>query len=482
MPGFAFDLMESPVDWQFHLRAPSTICQFTDDKTCNMPRGKMLGGSSSINWMYVIRGDPDDFDEWARAGNDGWSYEDVLPYFKKFEGNQNEQIASAENGEYHGADGPVKITSPPLTSLDDIVISLLKGSGVEFVDDLAVGKFLGFTEFQQNVFNGTRMSTAQAYLTADNIRPNLHVLKHSYVDRVLLDENNVAYGVELTYKDKHKMRVNCTKEVIVSAGTIQSPTLLMRSGIGPKEHLEEHNIPCKADLAVGDNYIDHVFTLLPFKYENIESEPTPPSDGLYKYLIDRTGPLASIPFLTAEIDTANSTGLSDIQLFVANYPTGSLNAGISLSRLFNSPTKFKEFLLEANKDSAISLIFVTPSKSKSRGFIRLDETLRENITGNYLTDASDVATLVRGIEYFINLTKSEPFQKAGIKFQQYDIDDCDIFAPASSEYWKCYIKHISSPGAHQVGTSKMGIDSKSVVDPQLRVYNTTGLRQADCGM
>lgn len=446
----------------------------------------MLGGTSSINSMNFIRGIPQDFDEWADVGNNGWSYEDILPYFKKYEGNQNEKLVANDGGKFHNADGPIKINSGPTARMDKQVMELLKEYGLNYVEDINADKdTLGYFLLQKYNFEGVRSSTANAFLANQRNRANLHVMKYSYVDRILLDENNVAYGVELTYKGKHKLTVNCTKEVIVSAGAIQSPTLLMRSGIGPKKHLEERNIPCKADLSVGENFMDHASTFVMFKYTNFTSKPPSPlglQNALYRYLLYDMNALGTTSVLSANIDTTNQTGLPDIHLGFSNFPQQTQDTFIKTMNVYTGLDSINDFIISENRDSALLFMWIATLKPKSRGFIRLNETLQEDIVSNLLTNEDDKATLVRGINYTINLSKSDAFQKIGTKLLRIDLKECDTFEYLSNEYWECYIKYLSNSIGHQSGTSKMGTDSKSVVNPELKVYNTTGLRQIDCGV
>lgn len=485
MPAYAFDQLKTPVDWQFHTY-PSTACRIAGNEGCYMPRGKMLGGSSSINSMNFVRGMSNDFDEWAEAGNSGWSYDEILPYFKKFEGNQNMEFVSRDNGKYHSASGPVKIVTAPTLPFDKMIMDFLNESGLHYFEDINTEKKLpGYTLLQKYNNDGKRSSTAYTYLAANKNRTNLHIIKHAYVDRILLDEDNVAYGVEFTYKDVHKLKVNCTREVIVSAGTIQSPTLLMRSGIGPKEHLEEHNISCKANLAVGDNYADHISTFLLFKYNNILTGSIPPLallHGLYEYLLLNTEALGTASVLVAEVDTTNTSTLPDILYAFENIPQGFPKKLIEKVNIYTGLGSLNDFIVEANENSSILFLWLTALKPESRGFIRLSENLRENITSNYLSEASDRATLVRGINYFLDLMKSKAFRRAGAELLRINIEECDKYEYLSNEYWECYIKYISNSIGHQVGTSKMGSDENSVVDSELRVYKTKGLRQIDCGM
>lgn len=449
----------------------------------------MLGGSSSINFMIYNRGVEDDFTEWAALGNHGWDYENVLPYFKKFEGNQNESFVEYQNGRYHNAHGPLNVSSGDASEVSAALIVALKQSGYDFVPDLNADKKTGFTLFQATNANGRRSSTANSYLVPAKNRENLHIIKHAFVNEILINEtNNEAYGVEFTYKEEHKMKAFSKKEVILSAGTIQSPPLLMRSGIGPKAHLEERNITCKVDLPVGENYIDHLF--IPLNYIlNVSSTALPPTfqlDSLYEYVTHNTGLLASVSFLAGRVDTTNSSGVPDVQVYFASVPRGgsSLLAGFYVYLQLEKVTEQNTKLLQDYDSLAV---VISLNKPKSRGQIKLDEcgTCNEGkINTNYLTHQSDRATVLRAIKQQYKLLQTEPFQKLGAKFVPISIDECDAIEFATDDYWECYMTYVSSPGGHQVGTSKMGPKSNadSVVDSRCRVHNVKGLRQIDAGM
>lgn len=447
----------------------------------------MLGGSGAINYMNYVRGVENDYNEWAALGNPGWDYESVLPYFKKSEGNQNSTLVAYKNGRYHSSIGPLKVESVPLPEFEDAYFSALKTAGVPVISDLNANQNLGYTLTQMTSFNGTRSHSANAYLIPAKDRPNLHVLKYAFVNKILMNKNNEARGVELTYKGKHKMRVYSKKEVIVSAGTIQSPPLLMRSGIGPKAYLEKRNVSCKVDLAVGQNYIDHVFIPLSFAL-NVSTSPLSPLaqfDSLYQYLVHNTGALSAFSGITARIDTKNESDIPDIQLLI-----GGFHRGTPASQLanFNKYLDFDQLLedsIKISKKYDTLVMTVALIKPKSRGVIKLGKCYackKPIIYSNYLTDPSDRSTLIRAIKQQLTLANTLPLKKIGTTFLRVPIPACDSMNYQTDAYWDCYITYMSTAGSHQVGTSKMGIDSTAVVDPRLRVYKTKGLRQIDAGV
>lgn len=481
-------MAKTAVDWEFYAKSTSA-CQLAPGGNCYLPHGKMLGGSSSMNYMFYVRGLKEDYNEWAELGNPGWDYENVLPYFRKFEGNQNKNFVKYANGRYHSAIGPLKISSTPITTLDAIIAGMLKETGVRFIPELNADYGLGHSFIQYFASNGRRSSSATAYLNPASYRPNLHIIKHAYVNKILLNDKNEAYGVELEYKRKYKMKAFTKKEVIVSAGAIQSPTLLMRSGIGSKKHLDKHKIACKADLHVGDNYIDHVYIPMPFAL-TINQSPLPfmyTVNSFLQYTLGRTGPLASPSFMTAHINTVNDTGPPDIQLFYGNLQRGTPRTILDGFIRYTSFEQLNDLIFNINQQYDNTIILITLIKPKSRGFIRLNECKicsESTITSNYLTDPRDRATLMRAIKYVLSIFNSAPFKKRGASHVQIPIPACDKLEYMSDSYWECYMTYFSLAGAHQVGTSKMGnfTDPKAVVDSRLKVYKTKGLRQIDAGV
>lgn len=228
---------------------------YLEGGVCYWPKGRALGGTSVINYMVFNRGHRDDYNRWAKAGNSGWSYPEVLPYFKKME---RIGMAEYEESEFRGHDGLVDVQHPGYKSkLLDAFLEAGKEFGYKTNDPNGEG-MLGFSQVQATTRNGRRWSAAKAYLRPIRKRPNLFVSMKSWVTRILIDPHTkTAYGVEF-FKNRQRYRINCTKEVILSAGSIASPQLLMLSGVGPREHLEEFDISVIKDLKVGYNLQDHI--------------------------------------------------------------------------------------------------------------------------------------------------------------------------------------------------------------------------------
>lgn len=446
--------------------------------------------------MVVVRGSSNTYNKWADLGSSGWDYDSVLPYFKKFEGNQNADLVANANGRYHNADGPVKVDFGGLSPLIEAFISALKDAGVEFISDINTDREkLGHVVLQAYAFNGRLSSTAEAYLSPVKNRPNLHVMKHSYVEKILIDSKNAAYGVELTYRGKHSMRAYSKREVIVSAGAIQSVPLLMRSGIGPTKQLNTLNISCKADLAVGDNLISHIAVYLVFGLKISTSSVGISSflEGIHQYRAHKTGLFGASSYLCAFLNTKNVNGYfnatmdgsPDIQNSYSIFPRGTPKAATKLLNRITGIDEISDIAANTLQQSDVLVLNMALVNPKSRGVVRLNlrSKCQDSIVyTNFLEDTRDRNRLVTAIKQQIMLMESFALRKIGTKFIRPSLSECDTLEYRTDSYWECYIKYFSTDNSHQHGTSKMGTDPKAVVDPRLNVYQVTRLRQIDMGM
>ncbi|XP_031369718.1 glucose dehydrogenase [FAD, quinone]-like, partial [Apis dorsata] len=257
-PGLYFSILGGSQDYHYALEPQEGICLSMRDKRCKWSKGKGVGGSSDINGMIYILGNRKDFDGWASEGNPGWSYEEVLPHFRKSSSCSPE--FTAEHGDkYCGTDGPLRIRyfNYTVTNFEDIILEAAREAGHPILDPVNGDRYLGFGRTMGNLDQGKRESCSKAYLTPVKDRKNLYVMTWSRVDKILF-EGERAVGVRVTLSNNETVEVRATKEVILSAGSIVSPQILMLSGIGPKEHLKELGIPVLVDLPVGKNLQDHV--------------------------------------------------------------------------------------------------------------------------------------------------------------------------------------------------------------------------------
>lgn len=257
VPALAGFLQLSDLDWKYKTkpRPDRSYCAAMKNDQCNWPRGKVLGGSSVLNAMVYVRGNRRDYDAWEQQGNIGWSFDDVLPYFTKSEDNRNPYLARTP---YHGHGGLLTVQEAPWrTPLSLTFIKAGKELGYEH-RDINGEEQTGFMLTQSTMRRGARCSTSKAFLRPFRLRKNLHVAKFAHATKILIDPNTKrAFGIEFM-KDNKRQMVFATKEVIMSAGSLNTPQLLMLSGVGSAQHLSDFNIPVISDLPVGDNMHDHV--------------------------------------------------------------------------------------------------------------------------------------------------------------------------------------------------------------------------------
>ncbi|KAG1683723.1 Glucose dehydrogenase [FAD, quinone] [Nymphon striatum] len=301
IPVLAADLQRSYMDWKFKTVPQEHACYGLKNQQSLWPRGKIMGGSSTINYMLYVRGNRKDYDHWERLGAKGWSFEDVLPYFIKSERNMDSKMRRTSEyrllllvSSYHGKHGPMVVSYAPYHT------EMAKGfveAGMEmglYNRDINGPRQTGFTRPQGTIVNGARCSCAFAYITPVIHRKNLHIITYAHVSKILINGLKRASGVRFTKKNKSFV-VRATKEVILSAGAVNSPHILMLSGIGPKEQLEKAGVPVVQDLpGVGQNLQDHIFSVVMFNSKkggtllrrNVENML-----NIFQYFTLGTGPL-----------------------------------------------------------------------------------------------------------------------------------------------------------------------------------------------
>jgi choline dehydrogenase len=431
------------------------------------PRGKLMGGSSAVNCMAYIRGNAEDYNDWLKWGNDGWGYQNLLPYFKKSENNRN-----IEN-EYHGTSGPLWVSynrfETPLTK-----------AFIEANDEVGIPHNLDFNgkiqdgagKFQFTIKDGERHSTYESFVKPILNRSNLHVASNVFVSGLIWGKDKIV-GIEV-YKDiKNQIKeVIMAPEVILCTGAFQSPQILLLGGIGDKHYLKDKGITSRIDLkGVGNNLSDHLFVNMNvlcnqrITYNNVERLPWV-IPNLLKYLVNKSGPLAASPLAASSfLRTLPDLDRPDIQFHFAPV------AGTDIHDYPSLP-----------KEEGFTVL-PTLLKPKSRGFVGLHSSSPFDsplIDPQYLSDlgGEDLKTLLRGLKWAEALLLSnsfEPFRKEN------KLNYPGIFNNDEER-----IEHILNSCEtvyHPCGTCKMGVDDQSVVSPlTMRVKGVEGLRIVDASV
>ncbi len=495
VPGATFALHGNPdTDWMFQTIPQKHACKSMHDHKCSIPRGKVLGGSSSINCMIYGRGSPADYDLWAEEyGSRGWSYKEVLPHFVRSENNQNPRMDSR----YHGKDGPVVVSDANVTSLAEDFLHAAREAGYDTGDLSEAEDPRGMVmQVQATVNKGSRWSTADAYLRPAMDRPNLHVVTEAMADKIVF-QGDTAKGIQYSIKGDSQL-VNARKEVILSAGSIGSAQLLQLSGVGPRDLLETLHIPVVKDLPVGEHLQDHMMLFAPEFTLNQSRALTSSSMRSYaslaEYLLFGTGPLAGVCGVDAIGHFGSSSGdsvhseLPHFAVELLNYFLGndaSFIDGFAKSANIKADDTRHVYGGNEGKEGIILLpmIFQTYSSGNLRIRTR-DPDAPPDINPNYLSDERDVKILIEGIRVAQELSETTPLRSLGTSMVKNVHPECRQHEFDSDVYWECFIRHMAVPLNHPAGTCRMGAvsDNRAVVGPDLAVRGLKKLRVVDASV
>ena len=449
-------------NWAFHTIPQKGL----NNRRGYQPRGKALGGSSAINAMIYIRGQKEDYDSWANEGNNGWSWNEVLPFFKKAENNEN------RSKEFHGNVGPLEVSNQKEAKpISHAYIKACANSQVKIRDDFNTGDNEGAGFWQSTIFhsknkNGQRCSTAAAYLLPYvKNRENLKIITKANVVRIIFDGKK-AVGLEYMHQGKKK-KIRAHKEVILSAGSLMSPTILQRSGIGALEDINPHGIELIHELpGVGKNLQDHIDFNFCFKTYDKNTLGFSPG-GFLKIL----GEMAK--WLTHGNSMISST-LSEAG--------GFLKTDQSLDR----PDIQHHFVIGLIDDHLRKLHYgygyschVCLLRPYSRGTVSLASTEYNDaplINPNFLTDNRDVDTLIKGAKMTQNILNTPPLKK----YQKREI--YGVHSNLTDKEWEQHIRNRADTIYHPVGTCKMGKDPLAVVDSSLKIRGLNNIRVADASI
>jgi choline dehydrogenase len=456
MPAGYVQLMQTgAVDWGYHTEPQPNL----NNRKLFWPRGKVLGGSSSVNAMVYIRGCHSDYDTWRQLGNAGWSYADCLPYFRRAE------TYEVKPDPFHGSDGPLHVTRPAIRhALSKAWVEAGVQAGYPANDDFNGATQEGFGPLDTTISQAKRWSAATAYLKPALGRPNLTVLTKAQSSRILF-EGNRAVGVEYI-QDKQVKQARAEREVISCGGAINSPQLLLLSGIGEGDQLKAHGIKTVAEVkGVGRNLQDHLHSMVKWDcaqpvslYNNVKG--LGPIKALAQYVLFKSGP-------------STTPGLEALA-FVKSRPEAA------------DPDLQYHFVMVLYNDHGREILpkhgfmsYFNLSRPESRGTISLrsaDPFTHPVIEPNYLSAEADLRVLRAGIKISRDVVGQKAFDPyRGAEFAPGPAVKTDAEIDA-------YIRQNSETLYHPVGTCKMGQDDEAVVDEQLRVRGVEGLRVVDASI
>ncbi|MBP2479474.1 choline dehydrogenase [Crossiella equi] len=450
--------LKRTVDWGYY----SVPQEHVLDRRMPVPRGKVVGGCGSVNGMVYVRGNRANFDSWAAEGNTGWDADRVNAAYKRLE-----DFEDGEN-EFRGAGGPIRVTrsTSPQEASGQFLHATADVTGCEILEDYNAASQTGVSRMQQNAASGLRYSAAVGYL--HHLAPPTLELRSGVLVTKVVVENGRAVGVAVTEADGTRRVLRAAREVILSAGFIGSAQLLMLSGIGPAAHLREHGVDVLADLPVGENLHDHLFHALTFQVTSSRNKGTAPyfARGLVRELV-RPGStfLANTVFeAVAFLRTSQAGPVPDLQLQV-------------LPWAYVSPNQDAPIRHAVDKRPALTVL-TTLLYPRSRGTLRLasaDPTAAPLVDFRYLADPADLEVLGEGSELVREIFASAAFHGAvreeihpGQRLRGRELRQA-ILNRATSVY-------------HGVGTCRMGVDERAVVDPELKVRGVDGLRVCDASI
>jgi choline dehydrogenase len=454
--GYGRTMFDPRVNWMFESEPEPHMA----GRRIKVPRGKVLGGSSSINGLLYVRGQREDYDSWRDAGNPGWGYDEILPYFRKAEN----QARGADP--WHGTGGPLEVGDLPDTHpLADAFVKAASNIGIPFNRDFNGAQQEGVGYFQATMRRGFRCSAARAYLKPALKRPNLRIVTDAAVTRILFDGLRAA-GVAYR-RDGVPREARAAREVILAAGAIQSPHLLQLSGVGPAALLRHHGIPVVKDLpGVGANLQDHIQTRLILEC----TRPITLNDDM------RSWPRMAAHLLRYAVLRKGAFG------WQAGLAGGFARTRPALSR---PDVQFHFFAFSSDRVDprlhpfpgfTISVCILRP---ESRGSVELrspDPLARPAIRGNFLSAPGDVQTLLDGLKLTRRIARDEALARY-VRCEREPGPDC-----TSDDALVACIREKSITVYHPVGTCKMGPDADAVVDSELRVHGVSGLRVVDASI
>ncbi|CAG9862537.1 unnamed protein product [Phyllotreta striolata] len=467
-------------DWNWGYKSvPQQFgCLGVVNESCLLPRGKGVGGNTLINDAIYSRGHPSNFDDWARIVDDAsWSYDEVLKWFKKSENFHSSNSKARPAFSYHGTAGELNVQDRiPDTFLTDAFVRANEELGYH-VTDMNKPSQIGTSIYQYYVSKtGRRQDFGNLFLKPHLKRTNLKVLTGSYVTNIVINPSTKrATGAVFTNAGR-TYRVKAKLEVILSAGVIGSPQILMLSGVGPKKHLQQHGITVIEDLEVGSTLRDQLYVDLRFS-SNINIPEESLDDQLKDYIKGigtLTAPMVNQALGFYKINRPGSTPNVEVFSDLIAYSDGE-------RRLMGFKPEIYEALWGSN-NTHVSFV-IENLLPKSTGTVRLKDNNPFEyplIDPNVLAHHEDIDVLYQGIQFILRLAQTRAYQRLGLSYIANPLPPCRHLQFRSKQYWYCFIRQLSQSAFHPVGTCPMGASRRhGVVDSDLKVFGIKGLRVVD---
>lgn len=463
------------------------------NQSITVPRGKALGGSSVINSLIYARGNRLDYDKWASMGNPGWAYRDVLPYFKKSE---RTSIPGLDPG-YDGHNGTWNVEYSRI--FDNIGRAFLNASeekGYKIVDYNGKNQ-IGCSILQVNELDGRRDSTGYSFIRYASKRSNVRISPETFVEKILINRRfKTANGVQYV-RNGTRYCAKARKEVIVSAGAINTPQILMLSGIGPKKDLKKFNISVIQDLPVGRNLWDHM--LLTFQtfgtnhsYEPLPQNPEENVEYIRQHVIQYLNGQGTYTSSGNEQAIAygspytNNTIVPDIEYVLHSGRDSKSSYRNVFQSLYYTRESYETVVLPSTNISTVEVhpVLLHP---KSRGTVKLKSDSPYDfplIDPRYLSHPEDTLVYLAAMKYIVSLQDTDAFKRYNITDLEITHPLCKNYTYGSDDFWVCMIQNLATTTHHFSGTCKMAPESDrtGVVNNYLQVYGVGNLRVVDCSV
>ncbi|KAG5897961.1 hypothetical protein JTB14_013535 [Gonioctena quinquepunctata] len=488
IPAYGFETSLSDYGWGYYSIPQKTACLGNKERRCPYPRGRGIGGTTLINGLAYVRGNPIDYDRWAALGNPGWSYDELLPYFKKSEDFHKNDGDAPVNYNYHGTGGYLNVEyHNPRNPQLEAFLEANQELGYNLTDYNSPQE-IGVSSTQFNMKRGKRSDGGNAFVKPVLERENLRIMTESYITRINIDpKSKLVTSVVFSHDNKtHIARVE--KEVIVSAGAIASPQILMLSGIGPKKHLEDLGIEVNEDLEVGTTLRDHS----QFYGLTFSSNYSRPQKSLKKEIreyLEGYGPLAiagpndALGFYRTTSE--ENPSYPNLEMVFLSSPGTSKY----IQKVFRWDDEVYEAVWGSTEQENSFVIYLINLHQHSVGTVRLKSNCPYEyplIDSNFLSDEGnkDAGVLMEGINLVERLVGTEAFRKIGAKLVAKPIPPCQKYRAFSEKYWLCSLRYLTANVYHPIGTCPMGPDPKrgAVVDHELKVHGIRNLRVADASV